>query len=157
MDKDINAAGEKAVVGTDSPPMESFEGSRRRKSSVVNADVLGGEIFDTRYESTQRGLKSRLVSLKLNNRLQALMYAVQTCPNDCARWNYRHRFVRWFGTNVGTRWTSIYSRMLHVDVAFNLLRCHRNYRSRSIFANTWKVPYKMIVTLHSRSLTSVAL
>lgn len=31
----------------------------RRRSSVVNADVLAGEIFDERYESTQRGLKSR--------------------------------------------------------------------------------------------------
>lgn len=31
----------------------------RRKSSVVNPDVLNGEIYDTRYETTQRGLKSR--------------------------------------------------------------------------------------------------
>ncbi|KAF1984517.1 histidine permease [Aulographum hederae CBS 113979] len=31
----------------------------RRKSSVVNAEILEGEIFDERYEQTQRGLKSR--------------------------------------------------------------------------------------------------
>lgn len=32
---------------------------RRKSSIVVNPDVLNGELFDTRYESTQRGLKSR--------------------------------------------------------------------------------------------------
>jgi amino acid transporter len=31
----------------------------RRKSSVVNPEILAGEIFDERFESTQRGLKSR--------------------------------------------------------------------------------------------------
>jgi amino acid transporter len=31
----------------------------RRRSSVVNAEVIQGEIFDERYETTQRGLKSR--------------------------------------------------------------------------------------------------
>ena len=31
----------------------------RRKSSVVNPEILAGEIFDQRYERTQRGLKSR--------------------------------------------------------------------------------------------------
>lgn len=31
----------------------------RRKSSVVNSEILAGEIFDQRYEGTQRGLKSR--------------------------------------------------------------------------------------------------
>ncbi|KAJ9625059.1 hypothetical protein H2203_005011 [Taxawa tesnikishii (nom. ined.)] len=30
-----------------------------RKSSAVNADVLTGELFDARFETTQRGLKSR--------------------------------------------------------------------------------------------------
>lgn len=33
--------------------------AHRRRSSVVNADVLTGELFDPRYETTQRGLKSR--------------------------------------------------------------------------------------------------
>ena len=31
----------------------------RRKSSTVNSEILAGEIFDQRYERTQRGLKSR--------------------------------------------------------------------------------------------------
>jgi amino acid transporter len=31
----------------------------RRKSSTVNPEVLAGEIFDERYETTKRGLKSR--------------------------------------------------------------------------------------------------
>ena len=34
----------------------------RRRSSVVNADVLTGDIYDERYETTKRGLKSRYVS-----------------------------------------------------------------------------------------------
>ncbi|KAF2810227.1 histidine permease [Mytilinidion resinicola] len=38
-------------VGTSDPT--------RRKSSVVNPEILAGEIFDERFESTQRGLKSR--------------------------------------------------------------------------------------------------
>ena len=36
----------------------------RRRSSVVNADVLAGDIFDERYETTQRGLKSRYVAIR---------------------------------------------------------------------------------------------
>lgn len=41
-------------------PTKSLEaGSQRRKSSVVNADIVAGEVFDERYETTQRGLKSR--------------------------------------------------------------------------------------------------
>jgi amino acid transporter len=31
----------------------------RRKSSAVNPEILRGEIFDERYETTKRGLKSR--------------------------------------------------------------------------------------------------
>lgn len=34
-------------------------GGAGRKGSVVNEAVLTGEIYDDRYESTQRGLKSR--------------------------------------------------------------------------------------------------
>jgi amino acid transporter len=30
-----------------------------RKSSAVNPEILAAEIFDERYETTQRGLKSR--------------------------------------------------------------------------------------------------
>jgi amino acid transporter len=33
--------------------------SSRRKSSAVNPEILAAEIFDERYETTQRGLKSR--------------------------------------------------------------------------------------------------
>ena len=32
---------------------------RRRKSSVVDTEVLTGEIYDERFDSTKRGLKSR--------------------------------------------------------------------------------------------------
>jgi amino acid transporter len=35
----------------------------RRKSSAVNPEILAAEIFDERYETTQRGLKSRYVFL----------------------------------------------------------------------------------------------
>jgi amino acid transporter len=31
----------------------------RRKSSAVDPAIIAGEIFDERYETTQRGLKSR--------------------------------------------------------------------------------------------------
>jgi amino acid transporter len=31
----------------------------RRRSSAVNPEILHGELFDERYETTQRGLKSR--------------------------------------------------------------------------------------------------
>jgi amino acid transporter len=37
----------------------SVHNRSRRKSSAVNPEVLAGEIFDERYETTQRGLKSR--------------------------------------------------------------------------------------------------
>lgn len=35
------------------------ENYSERKSSLVNPEVLNGELFDDRYNSTQRGLKSR--------------------------------------------------------------------------------------------------
>lgn len=38
---------------------EEKGGADRRKSSIVNAEVLTGEIYDERFESTKRGLKSR--------------------------------------------------------------------------------------------------
>ncbi|GAB7350062.1 hypothetical protein MBLNU459_g0731t1 [Dothideomycetes sp. NU459] len=50
------------VPGYDSKTYESNEKSisqERRKSSVVNAEILAGEIYDDRYGGTQRGLKSR--------------------------------------------------------------------------------------------------
>lgn len=34
-------------------------GGVRRRSSVVDADVITGELYDDRFESTKRGLKSR--------------------------------------------------------------------------------------------------
>jgi amino acid transporter len=33
--------------------------SSPRKNSAVNPEILAGEIFDERYETTKRGLKSR--------------------------------------------------------------------------------------------------
>jgi len=38
---------------------EKGEPYARRRSSIVDADVIAGDIYDTRYESTKRGLKSR--------------------------------------------------------------------------------------------------
>lgn len=35
--------------------------ARPRKTSAVDPTVIAGEIFDDRYETTQRGLKSRYV------------------------------------------------------------------------------------------------
>jgi len=35
----------------------------RRKSSAVDPQILAGEIFDDRYETTQRGLKSRYIPI----------------------------------------------------------------------------------------------
>jgi amino acid transporter len=33
----------------------------RRKNSAINPEILAGEIFDERYETTKRGLKSRYI------------------------------------------------------------------------------------------------
>jgi amino acid transporter len=52
---EMGQGGEKAfdyVVG-------DRHSASRRRSSAVNPEVLAGEIFDERYETTQRGLKSR--------------------------------------------------------------------------------------------------
>lgn len=38
--------------------LNSYTASRR-KSSAVDPAVIAGEIFDERYETTQRGLRSR--------------------------------------------------------------------------------------------------
>jgi len=45
--------------------------SGRRKSSIVNAEVLTGEIFDERYERTQRGLKSRHAQMVCHHAAQS--------------------------------------------------------------------------------------
>jgi amino acid transporter len=39
--------------------ISDIRSSSRRKSSAVDPEVIAGEIFDARYETTQRGLKSR--------------------------------------------------------------------------------------------------
>ncbi|KAJ9645144.1 hypothetical protein H2199_003148 [Coniosporium tulheliwenetii] len=41
------------------PVDRKASGHGRRKSSAVNPEILAGEIFDERFEKTQRGLKSR--------------------------------------------------------------------------------------------------
>jgi amino acid transporter len=38
----------------------------RRKSSAVNPEILNGQLFDERYETTQRGLKSRYIPMQFN-------------------------------------------------------------------------------------------
>jgi amino acid transporter len=43
--------------------MRTSHTASRRKSSAVDPAVIAGEIFDERYETTHRGLKSRLVNL----------------------------------------------------------------------------------------------
>jgi amino acid transporter len=41
-------------------PQEGYtEQTVRRKSSAVDPEILTGEIYDERFESTKRGLKSR--------------------------------------------------------------------------------------------------
>jgi yeast amino acid transporter len=51
---------EKGVsTGTGGEKDYEYGGDNRRRSSAVNPEVLAGEIFDERYEKTQRGLKSR--------------------------------------------------------------------------------------------------
>ncbi|PSN65550.1 histidine permease [Corynespora cassiicola Philippines] len=48
-----------APVGDKEIGYEAKQSTSRRRSSAVNPEVLAGEIFDDRYERTQRGLKSR--------------------------------------------------------------------------------------------------
>lgn len=53
---------EPGLPGYDTKTYETNEkpiSNNRRKSSVVDADVLAGEIYDDRFGGTQRGLKSR--------------------------------------------------------------------------------------------------
>ena len=58
---------EESPPGYDKRPgeiTEKSDGDRRasqtrRKSSVVDPEVLTGEIYDERFDSTKRGLKSR--------------------------------------------------------------------------------------------------
>lgn len=52
--EEMGLGGEKGVYD-----VEARQSASRRRSSVVGPEVLAGEIFDERYERTQRGLKSR--------------------------------------------------------------------------------------------------
>lgn len=49
----------KYVEKTTSNTKGSIDGGRR---ASVTADIIQGEMFDGRYETTQRGLKSRYVA-----------------------------------------------------------------------------------------------
>ncbi|EON64971.1 hypothetical protein W97_04206 [Coniosporium apollinis CBS 100218] len=57
------AHGDIEKITTDELPSYPVDrkasGQGRRKSSAVNPEILAGEIFDERFEKTQRGLKSR--------------------------------------------------------------------------------------------------
>jgi len=53
----VKSQGTDYGVGNVQDPHETG----RRRSSAVDPTVIAGEIFDERYESTQRGLKSRYV------------------------------------------------------------------------------------------------
>ena len=44
---------------TERPEEGYMEQTARRKSSVVDPEILNGEIYDDRFHSTKRGLKSR--------------------------------------------------------------------------------------------------
>jgi amino acid permease len=48
-----------AKTGDHKGSYDGGENGTRRRSSVLNAEVLTGEIYDDRFESTKRGLKSR--------------------------------------------------------------------------------------------------
>ncbi|KAK1055950.1 hypothetical protein LTR74_015260 [Friedmanniomyces endolithicus] len=54
-----NLPGYAAADMEKSSSNDVFDHGGQRKGSVVNAEVLTGEIYDHRYESTKRGLKSR--------------------------------------------------------------------------------------------------
>lgn len=49
----------KGVNVSEQPEEGYMEETARRKSSVVDPEILTGEIYDERYDSTKRGLKSR--------------------------------------------------------------------------------------------------
>ena len=50
---------EKGLNVTEKPEEGYMEQTARRKSSVVDPEILNGEIYDERFQSTKRGLKSR--------------------------------------------------------------------------------------------------
>jgi amino acid transporter len=55
---------ESAMVGGDKEvdyAVGEVHTASRRKSSAISPEILAGEIFDERYETTKRGLKSRYV------------------------------------------------------------------------------------------------
>jgi hypothetical protein len=51
--------GSKTFAVSETPEEGYMEQTARRKSSVVDAEMFNGEIYDERFESTKQGLKSR--------------------------------------------------------------------------------------------------
>jgi hypothetical protein len=82
----------KKDVDYDNGNVHGMHAASRRKSSAVDPAIIAGEIFDERYETTKRGLKSRY-SLPFPFSYP-YAHIIQTRPNDRSRRYNRNRSFR---------------------------------------------------------------
>lgn len=104
------------------PTKSNEDGAHLRKSSVVNRDVLTGEVFDDRYESTQRGLKSRHAQMiALGGTIGTGLFVCIKEQKKCLRDLLTLLSIGRFWPNTCTWWSSFHPRSLHLHVLFNLV------------------------------------
>lgn len=118
------------------PTKSEEDGTPRRESSAVDREVLTGEIFDDRYESTQRGLKSRHAQMIGKYRhASCLKHHKQLLTQQSSRWNYRYRSFRRIWTDTCSRRSSLHPRSLHLHVLPHLVHCYWHDRTLSLDSN----------------------
>lgn len=103
-------------------PSKSEEAGARRKSSVT-PEVLTGEIFDDRYESTQRGLKSRHAQMIGTTKDSIIWNPTSRLTEYSPRRNHRNRSLRRIRPDTRSRRSSFHPRRLHDHVLPHLVRC----------------------------------
>lgn len=127
-------------------------GSHRRRSSTLSPDVVAGEVFDERYETTQRGLKSRHAqmigtTLKQSYRRPHTKHIILS-----SRWHNRNRSLRRQRPNSRSWWSSFHPRCIHCHVLSHLVCCHWNGRVSLLDPQQWML-YEHVRVAICQSIT----
>jgi hypothetical protein len=117
-------------------PEEGYmEQTARRKSSAVDPEILNGEIYDERFQSTKRGLKSRHAQMIALGVFWSV--AAKTCRNLmlALRRHHRHRSLRRLRPDTSYWRSCVHPGILHCHVLPCMVHRDRYYGDCSVPPN----------------------